>query len=73
MADISMLQSLMGVNNGVATPAQGIPMQQGMNPVSALNSLQPGTVPPTTPMPDLTANLNPGVPARSLEELLFGG
>lgn len=75
MADTQLLQSLMGLNSGVASPqvAAGLPIQQGLDPMSGLQGLPPATMPAATPVPDLSANLNPGRKAKSLEELLFGG
>ena len=67
-----LLQSLMGLDSGIAVP-QGLPLQQGMNPMAGLEGLPAATVPAATPPPDLTANLAPAKKATSLEELLFGG
>ena len=72
MPTADLLTSLMNMNGGVAQP-QGMPMQQGQNPMTGLEGLPPATVPAATPPPDLTANLSPGKQVQSLEELLFGG
>jgi hypothetical protein len=70
-APVDLLSSLMNLNGGVAQP-QGMPLQQGQNPLTGLDGLPAGSVPASTPSPDLTANLNPGKQVQSLEELLFG-
>lgn len=72
MAGSDLLASLMNMSGDVATP-QGMPLQPTQNPMMAMQGLPPGAMAPTTPSPDLTANLSPGKQVQSLEELLFGG